>query len=259
MELHAPPHWHSVDLISDLHLQLQEPETFRAWQGYLERTSAQAVFMLGDIFEVWVGDDAAAQTHSFEAQCAASIRAAAQRTSVFLMHGNRDFLMGSAFASSCNATLLPDPTTLVFGEERTLLTHGDALCLDDVAYQQFRTQVRSDAWKRNFLSKPLEERQAIARDLRKQSMQAQGQRRGTHVDVDTAATRALILDQQAGRIVHGHTHRPAEHVLDGGVIRWVLTDWDLAATPPRAQVLRLSKSQTGGVNVGRLPLDSPFI
>lgn len=259
MELHAPPHWKSVDLISDLHLQAEDATTVHAWQAYLRRTSADAVFMLGDIFEVWVGDDSTDISGSFEAACQHTLRQAAQHTAIHLMHGNRDFLMGPAFAASCNAVLLDDPTILIFGNERTLLTHGDALCLDDRPYQQFRITVRSAEWQNDFLGKPLTKRQAIAKDLRQQSSQAQAERTGPYIDVDPAATLAWMQTHKANRIIHGHTHQPADHPMPEGKIRSVLTDWDLSSTPIRAEVLRLNVVDDGPLQVRRLPIDSPLL
>ncbi len=155
------------------------------------------------------------------------------------MHGNRDFLLGAAFTKESGVTLLDDPCVLAFGNVRWLLSHGDALCLDDGDYQRFRTQVRSEAWQHDFLSRPLDQRQAIARGLR----DASDARRHSGVvygDVDAAAARAWLGNAGAATLIHGHTHRPADHDLGQGLRRVVLSDWDCAATPARAQVLRLS-------------------
>ena len=137
-ELHSPPHWRVVDFISDLHLQASEPETFEAWAQYMAHTPADAVLILGDLFEVWVGDDAALEPTSFEARCAAVLCSTAQTKAVYFMHGNRDFLVGPDFLQACQVTGLDDPTALNFAGQRWLLSHGDALCLDDVDYLQFR-------------------------------------------------------------------------------------------------------------------------
>ncbi|HEY1101860.1 MAG TPA: UDP-2,3-diacylglucosamine diphosphatase [Burkholderiaceae bacterium] len=241
--LHAPTGWRTVECISDLHLQASEPATVAAWQHYMATTTADAVFMLGDLFEVWVGDDALdtppGAPPSFAATCAATCRATAQRCALYFMHGNRDFLAGSRFAAQCQLTLLADPTVLVFGGQRWLLSHGDALCVDDTAYQQFRAMVRQPAWQSAFLTRPLAEREALARGMRDSSEQ---HKRATTVyaDVDTPAALQWLQAANAPTLVHGHTHRPGQHTLDGaGHQRVVLSDWDLAATPPRAEVLRL--------------------
>lgn len=235
--LQAPARWRAVDFISDLHLQAADPATFEAWQRYMQHSLADAIFILGDLFEVWVGDDAATPG-SFESACAQVISSTARRADVFFMHGNRDFLVGPAFMAQCHATLLPDPTVLAFAGERYVLSHGDALCLDDTAYQQFRATVRSDAWQQDFLAKPLATRQAIARGLRLQS-EAQKKSGAVYADVDIAAAADCLQTAQAGHLIHGHTHRPADHALPGGLHRLVLSDWDADAQPPRAEVLRL--------------------
>nr|WP_315426210.1 UDP-2,3-diacylglucosamine diphosphatase [uncultured Albidiferax sp.] len=248
-ELIAPSHWRTVDCISDLHLVASEPVTFAAWQRYMADTPADAVCILGDLFEVWVGDDAVvADPGGFDAACMEVLRAAARQRPVFFMHGNRDFLVGRAALAACGVTLLDDPTVLQFAGQRWLFSHGDALCLDDTDYLQFRAQVRSPQWQTAFLAKPLAERQQIARGIRSQSEQRK--RSGTiYADVDTAAARDWLHAAQAPVLIHGHTHRPARHDLGDGLQRWVLSDWDLAATPSRGEALRLSAA-----GVQRLPL-----
>lgn len=254
-ELDAPPSWRTVDFIADLHLQASEPATFTAWRHYLESTPADAVFILGDLFEAWVGDDAvspelpapgSATEPSFEDRCARLLGETAGRLALFFMHGNRDFLVGPTLMDLCNTTLLADPTVLVFGGQRWLLSHGDALCLDDADYLRFRQQVRSPEWQQAFLAKPLPERQAIARGLRQQSRHQHALRKQSgagYADVDSAAARQWLAAARARTLIHGHTHRPAAHDLGQGFSRVVLSDWDAAATPPRAEALRL---QAGG-------------
>ncbi len=244
-EINAPTSWCTVDFISDLHLQASEPSTFHAWERYLQHTPADAVFILGDLFEAWVGDDVVHNTTtnapSFEARCAHILQAAGQRLALFFMHGNRDFLVGQALMAHCHAQLLHDPCTLVFNQQRWLLSHGDALCLDDVPYQQFRQLVRSAQWQADFLSKPLAARQAMARHMRQQS-KASKQATTPFADADTAMTLRWLADAQAHTLIHGHTHQPADHALGDHEWRVVLSDWDAAATPPRAEVLRLTES-----------------
>ncbi len=247
-ELNAPATWRTVDVVSDLHLQASEPATVEAFARYLDRTPADAVFLLGDVFEVWIGDDAATPG-SFEAGCAAMLRAASAGRALFLQHGNRDFLLGEAFARSAGLTLLADPTVLTLGGHRWLLSHGDALCLADTDYQRFRAEVRSDAWQQAFLARPLEERRAIARGLRNES-ESRKQPGTEYADADTGAVQAWLAAAQAPVLVHGHTHRPADHALPGGLRRLVLSDWDMAAIPPRAEALRIG---TDGSAV-RVPL-----
>ncbi|WP_298928872.1 UDP-2,3-diacylglucosamine diphosphatase [uncultured Ramlibacter sp.] len=236
----APPGWRSVELISDLHLQASEPATFEAWRSYMRDTAADAVFILGDLFEVWVGDDAAAQP-GFAADCAAVLQATSAARPVFFLHGNRDFLVGSAFLQSCGVTLLEDPSVLDFAGRRWLLSHGDALCLADTDYLRFRQQVRQAGWQRDFLAKPLAERQAIGRAMREQS-EARKQPDSGWADVDSGAALAWLAAAGADVLVHGHTHRPARHALDAVRERIVLTDWDASAVPPRLQALRLDSA-----------------
>ncbi len=238
-ELVAPAAWRTVDLISDLHLQAGEPATFEAWRGYLETTPADALVILGDLFEVWVGDDAAAEP-GFEGQCAELLRHTAARLPVFFMHGNRDFLVGAALAAQSGLTLLDDPTVLVLHGERWLLSHGDALCLDDTDYLRFRAQVRTPEWQSAFLARPLAERRALARAMRVQSEDRKRDPSVVWADVDADAARDWLARANARTLIHGHTHRPADHDLGGGLRRLVLSDWDAAAHPPRAQLLCLS-------------------
>ena len=238
-ELVAPSHWRTVDFLSDLHLQASEPDTLAAWHHYLQTTPADALFILGDLFEVWVGDDALDDPGSFESLACALLQAASRQRALFFLHGNRDFLIGPGFARHTGATLLHDPTVLVWQGQRLLLSHGDALCLDDVDYQRFRGQARSAQWQERFLAQPLEQRRQQARGIRQQS-EARKQSGAVYADVDGPAAIAWLQATHATTLVHGHTHRPATHTLAPGLHRVVLTDWDAAAHPPRADVLRLT-------------------
>ncbi len=247
-ELHAPPGWRTLEFISDVHLAAEEPQTAQAWLQYLAAARADAVFILGDLFEVWIGDDQLDAPSAFVSRCIDGLRALSQRCALHLMHGNRDFLLGERLMQAAGAQLLDDPTVLVLGQERVLLSHGDALCLDDAAYLAFRQQVRSPDWQQAFLARPLAERQALARQLRQQSQQQQAERHAQglgYADVDDAEALAWLQGHHASLMVHGHTHRPARHALASGRAREVLSDWDLRAQPPRAQVLRLQRSDSG--------------
>ena len=157
--------WRIVECISDLHLQAAEPATFAAWRRYMAGLQADALFILGDLFEAWVGDDAA-QVAGFEQQCADVLRHAAQRLPVFFLAGNRDFLVGDGLAQATGLAILPDPIVFAFGPKRWLLSHGDALCLADTEYLAFRAQVRQPAWQQAFLAQPLAARQQVARGMR---------------------------------------------------------------------------------------------
>jgi len=254
----APPHWQAVDFISDLHLYPGEPRTFDAWQHYMRHTTAQAVFILGDLFEVGVGDDAAGTVSlpptpedSFERRCAHTLLQASARIDVFFMCGNRDFLVGAPFLQACGVSALQDPCVLEMGEQRWLLSHGDALCLDDTDYQQFRSMVRGASWQADFLAQTLAQRQAVARDLREQS--EQHKRAHPTPSVVDAPTAVQWLQQTGAQtLIHGHTHQSADHALCYGLQRSVLSDWDLGATPPRAQVLRLTRGDAGNASAQRI-------
>jgi len=264
-EINAPASWRIVDFISDLHLSADTPATFTAWRHYLESTPADAVFILGDLFEVWVGDDSVSDnavsaaapllpTASFEDRCARVLGQTARRLALFFMHGNRDFLVGQRLMDLCNATLLADPTVLVFEGQRWLLSHGDALCLDDVDYMQFRQQVRSPAWQHSFLATPLAERQAIARELRQQSQNQQAQRKqagDAYADVDSHAARQWLRAANARTLIHGHTHQPAVHDLGQGLVRVVLSDWDAETPALRTELLRLGANGLKRVHLPR--------
>jgi UDP-2,3-diacylglucosamine hydrolase len=239
MELLAPSQWRCVEFISDLHLHASDMQTFGVWSQYMRDSKADAIFILGDLFEVWVGDDCLDHATAFEQACVDVLRGAASKRPLYIMQGNRDFLMGNQMMAVCSAQFLDDPTVVTFGAERWLLTHGDALCLDDTDYMAFRAVVRSPAWQTAFLHKPLAERIELARAMRAQS-EARKHSDLPYADVDNAAAVASLQQFTADHMIHGHTHRPADHLLPEGFDRRVLSDWDLQATPPRAEVLRLS-------------------
>ena len=236
----APNDWHAIDFISDLHLAADTPRGFAAWSRYMRGTRADAVFILGDLFEVWVGDDA--RFEGFEAQCADVLREAAALRTVAFMLGNRDFLVGADMLSACNVTALADPTVVTAFGQRLLLTHGDALCLADTDYQKFRAMVRSAAWQASVLARPLAERRALALEVRHESERRHGTMLPEWLDLHLAASVEWMRAADAPVLVHGHTHRPADQLLQPGFTRHVLSDWDLDhAVPPRADVLRWTR------------------
>jgi UDP-2,3-diacylglucosamine hydrolase len=237
-ELQAPGGWRTLEFISDLHLEAVDPERFEAWRRYMAATRADAVFILGDLFEVWVGDDAALEP-GFDADCAEVLKAATRERSVFFMHGNRDFLVGAALLQSSGVTLLHDPTVLAFAGERWLLTHGDQLCLEDTDYLKFRAEVRDPAWQRTMLAQPLLRRRQMAKSLRERSAARHAAAEAIYGEVDTAAALDWLEAADAGTMIHGHTHRPGEHELPGGRRRIVLSDWDATGKPPRLEALRI--------------------
>lgn len=250
-EVHADEAWSAIDFISDIHLSADEPDTFAAWRDYMRRTRADAVFILGDLFEVWPGDDAADE--GFEAECVSVLEEAAARVQLAFMVGNRDFLIGSRLRQRTAMTALADPTRLVAWNHPVLLTHGDLLCTADTEYQNFRRLVRSDAWQRQFLALPLAERRAQAQRLREgskaQALERQARTGSAYTDIDTATAVAWMHQGGCRSLVHGHTHRPGTEVLAPGYTRYVLTDWDLRAARPRAEALRLTRD-----GFARLPL-----
>jgi UDP-2,3-diacylglucosamine hydrolase len=235
----APAHWRAIDFISDLHLSEQTPRTFDAWADHLCGTDADAVFILGDLFEVWIGDDT--RSRPFERRCVEMLQQASRHRIVGFMAGNRDFLLGPAMLADCGVERLRDPTVLRAFGKAWLLTHGDALCLDDTEYQAFRREVRSPAWQQAFLARPVDERAGVARAIRSESQARKGgsESHGIWADVDTAAALAWLGASGCTTMIHGHTHRPGRHALATGCDRQVLSDWDFEALPPRADVLRL--------------------
>ena len=237
-EFPAPRAWRAIDFISDLHLSEALPRTFEAWATHLRRTSADAVFMLGDLFELWVGDDA--RSRPFERQCVDVLAESASHRSLAFMVGNRDFLLGAAMLRDCGLMGLPDPTVLAAWGQRVLLSHGDALCLDDRPYQAFRADVRSPAWQRAFLARPLDERLALAAAMRGESAARRRFDGNAGVDVDAAEAVQWMHAAGTAEMVHGHTHRPGSQVLAPGFKRHVLSDWDLDGAG-RAEGLRLTR------------------
>lgn len=224
--------------VSDLHLTEGMPRTRAAFERLLDRAAAnaRALFILGDFFEFWVGDDAL--NTPFARDIAQLLRRLTTcGVPVYLMHGNRDFLLGRRFAAAAGATLLPDPAVVVCGGRRVALSHGDMLCLDDERYNRFRLWTRKRWVQRLFLAMPLSMRLGVARRLRADS-EASRTHQVMYGDATPAAVDALLAATGTHTVVHGHTHRPAHH-QHGANDRWVLTDWDLDTRNPRAAVLQL--------------------
>lgn len=215
--------------VSDLHLGPERPEINTAFFDFLQREArtAASLYILGDLFDYWIGDDDLADP-LFGRVAAALGEAAKAGCAVHLMHGNRDFLMGERLCEAAGAKLLRDPTLADIGGVATLLLHGDTLCIDDPAYQGFRATVRDPAWQAAFLAKPVDERRAIALGLRADSRASQRAKSETIMDVAERAVVEAFRRHGCDRMIHGHTHRPArhEHLVDGRVReRWVLADW----------------------------------
>ena len=219
----------STLFIADLHLQANRPALTHAFLDYLATRAqdADTLYIMGDLFEHWVGDDGMGP---FEYQIADALQAYSNsKRRVFFMHGNRDFLVGEGFAKRANATLLDDPTVVTLGNERVLLMHGDSMCTQDPAYMQFRAQVRSPAWQQQVLAMPLEQRIALAAQLRAQSGEANSTKSADIMDVAEDAVVAEMNTANVCTLIQGHTHRPNEHTVDLGNgrtgRRLVLGDW----------------------------------
>ncbi len=212
--------------ISDLHLQAEMPRTAEAFFNFLAQHAVRArrLYLLGDIFEYWAGDD---DLSPFNQRVIEALRTVAhQGVEVFWIAGNRDFLAGAEFARAAGLTLLHDPTVLQGPSGPLVLTHGDALCTDDLPYMQFRAQVRQPQWQAAFLAQPLEQRKAIIAGLRQGSREAQREKSDAIMDVNHDAVRALFAASGCRVMIHGHTHRPARHEQADGCLRYVLPDWD---------------------------------
>lgn len=215
--------------ISDLHLAPERPEATEALQRFLTATAAGAerLYVLGDLFEYWIGDEGLALP--MPASVAAAFRALSESgTPVYFMHGNRDFLLGEQFAAAAGMQLLTDPTMVDLYGTRTLLMHGDTLCTDDIEYQKFRAMVRDARWQAAFLAKPVEERIRMAQSVRGESEQAKQVKDLAIMDVAQSSVENTLREHGYPRLIHGHTHRPArhEHRVDGKLCeRHVLSDW----------------------------------
>jgi UDP-2,3-diacylglucosamine hydrolase len=221
-------------IISDLHLSAQRPAVTQAFLHWLkaEVAHAEALYILGDFFEVWVGDDVLKdprQGAEFLPVVQALRTLSDSGVKLYFMHGNRDFLIGDDFAKASGLQLLADPTLIKMSNKRILLSHGDALCTDDTAYQQFRSQVRSPQWQHAFLAQPLAERIVFAEQARSQSAQNKVMQSIDIMDVNQSAVEQLLNEFECPEVLlHGHTHRPDMHtiVFDGHKCeRWVLGDW----------------------------------
>ena len=221
--------------LSDVHLHAGDMPTYQAWADYLEHVQADAMFILGDLFEVWVGDDVLSGTEAeFEHRCLQQIKRLSRRMPVYWVAGNRDFLLGPTACSTAGMQALNDPCVLHTANGDWLISHGDALCLADTDYQAFRRMVRSPGWQTQFLATPLHERKQAALEMRAQS-QARQSVLTDWADVDTPAAVQWLNQHQATALVHGHTHRPAEHLLAPSLRRYVLSDWSATDKPPRLE------------------------
>jgi UDP-2,3-diacylglucosamine hydrolase len=249
--VHLVMQFDSAVFISDLHLNAQTPRTLAAFEAFCTAlTGVQALYVLGDLFEAYVGDDDLHDPINTRI-CAALHGVTARDMAVLFMHGNRDFLVRDGFAQATGAQLLPDPVVHEIAGMRLLISHGDAWCTDDVAYQQFRTQARSAAWQDQLLALPLHARKAKAAAIRLQSESEKRLKPADIMDVNTATVLAAADAHGVNVMVHGHTHRPALHHQPRAtsndqscdqptpLARFVLSDWDFESVPARGNALRI--------------------
>jgi len=215
--------------ISDLHLSEDRPAANERFFSFLEKEArgAEALYILGDFFEYWIGDDDLGQP--FNAVIAGLLQGVSRSgVALHFMHGNRDFLVGQGFCETTGARLLDDPTVLELQGEKTLLMHGDTLCTDDLDYQAWRRTARSSAWQQQFLAKPLPERRHAVLGMREKSKQVVEAKPAEIMDVNDGAVREALERHGVRRLIHGHTHRAGRHRLEVGgraCERWVLPDW----------------------------------
>ena len=215
----------SAAFVSDLHIDEDRPQVLAGLRQWLHThaDSFDALYVLGDLAEVWVGDDDDGPTANALREAMAT---AAKRTAVYVMRGNRDFLLGERFAADTGVMLLPDPSVVDVDGQRVLLAHGDAYCTGDAEYQRIRALFRSPAWQADVLAKPLAERRALAAALRNQSRAANERKASNIMDATPAAVAEAMAGTDASLMVHGHTHRPGLHAVGDGRERIVLGDWD---------------------------------
>ncbi len=216
--------------ISDLHLSEDHPRSTQAFLRFVQRLApeAEALYILGDMFEAWAGDDDL-EDPFHQRITGALLKLSQGGTRVCIMHGNRDLLMSHQLERACGAVLLRDPTLVDLYGKPTLLTHGDLLCTDDTEYQIYRKQVHDPAWQQQFLAQPLAARKAFIAQLRARSTDEKRTKSSSIMDVNASAVANLLRDHLYPNLIHGHTHRMGHHVLhldNHTCERWVLGDWD---------------------------------
>jgi UDP-2,3-diacylglucosamine hydrolase len=214
--------------VSDLHLDPERPAVTGLFLDFLARQAGQAdaIYILGDLFEAWIGDDDNSSLN--QSVCAGLKQCTDSGTPVYVMHGNRDFLLGERFASQAGCTLLDDPSVIDLYGTPTLLMHGDLLCTDDIEYMKFRETVRDAAWQAELLARPLDERRAMATEMRQASREQTTGKPETIMDVNARTVAETMARYRVRRLIHGHTHRPGIHDLavEGEPAqRIVLGDW----------------------------------
>lgn len=218
--------------ISDLHLSTERPEIINLFLKFMDEIapSTKKLYILGDFLEYWIGDDMDGQVQGTPiADVFLSLQLLQDKgTDVFFMHGNRDFLVGQDLADKYQFKIIDDPATIEINNTRVLLMHGDTLCTDDLEYQNYRTMVRDENWKNAFISKPIEVREQIAKELRKKSKDAIAEKDAEIMDVNNEAVTTAMMQHDVETLIHGHTHRPAIHNFEHQgkqLKRIVLADW----------------------------------
>ncbi len=214
----------STAFIADLHLDSARPAVIRALAQFLsQHRDCDRLYILGDLFDAWIGDDDDSPCATEVASILREFTAAGPE--LFIMQGNRDFMLGKAFCREVGAQLLPDPTVIDLYGEPTLLMHGDSLCTGDKEYQAFRRTARDPRWQAQMLALDLTERRALARQMRSASREATSNKAEDIMDVTPSEVEKVMRDFSVKQLIHGHTHRPAQHTISTGR-RWVLGDWD---------------------------------
>lgn len=210
--------------IADLHLDSTAPQKLFTLQAVLADAVEREceIYILGDLVETWIGDD---DDCAFADQLRDTLREPSQHVPLYLMHGNRDFLIGDKFASDVGAKILDDPTVIDIDGERVILSHGDVYCTSDLPYQEIRTKFRSIEWQQSFLSKTLDERRHLAATMRMQSKEAVAEKSAYITDVVEDAIIESLQSYDCRTMIHGHTHRPGQHRMGNGYTRYVLGDW----------------------------------
>ncbi len=214
--------------VSDLHLSAASPKLFLAFCQFVETTvkSADALYILGDFFNAWVGDD---DDSAASQQVKAKIKSYSDcGLPIYFMVGNRDFLVGKQFAKDTGVTLINDPTVIEIDGQKLILMHGDSLCIDDTEYMQFRAQVRNPLWQKQAMAMPIEQRRAVAAQMREQSLSMNSNKAEDIMDVNDNEVIRTLVEKDVFTLIHGHTHRPAVHdiTLPGKIAkRFVLGDW----------------------------------
>jgi UDP-2,3-diacylglucosamine hydrolase len=211
--------------ISDLHLDSKREDIKKTFFKFLESEALEFenLYILGDLFEVWIGDD---YEDEFTSEVIFELKQfSLSNKNIFIMHGNRDFLLGEKFAEKCGAELIPDPLILNIKEKKIMLSHGDIFCTDDLGYQNFKEKVRNEKWQKEFLSKDLKDREEIAKNLRKESAMQNSKKEDFLMDVNKSEVEKIAQENEVDILIHGHVHRPKIHNEFFGQ-RIVLGDWD---------------------------------